>query len=183
MIRKLSLTLAIAVILIAVDPLAQLMAAEADTDRVESAVETAIPAGEEVDAGAEGSDAEKKCVLLRSIDRTDVIDDYNILFYMRGPDIYHVHMPYRCPGLRSADSFMYRTSLNVLCDLDVIRPLRNFGGGFTPGAACGMGRFVPITKEEIAILKNRDIKIEPARGEPEVEDLNVEAPEEVADQE
>ena len=70
-----------------------------------------------------------------------------------------------------ADSFMYSTSLNVLCDLDIIRPLRNFGRGLSPGAGCGMGRFTPITKEEIALLKNKDIEIEAERGEADIETL------------
>lgn len=124
-----------------------------------------------LDAGLPNTAFDKTCIRLQSIDRTDVIDDYNILFYMRGPDIYHVRLPYRCPGLRMADSFMYSTSLNVLCDLDIIRPLRNFGGGLRPGAGCGMGRFTPITKEEIALLKNKDIEIEAERGEADIETL------------
>ena len=49
-------------------------------------------------------------------------------FICAARDIYHVRLPNRCPGLRIADSFMYSTSLSVLCDLDIIRPLRNFGG-------------------------------------------------------
>jgi len=124
-----------------------------------------------LDAGLPNTAFDKTCIRLQSIDRTDVIDDYNILFYMRGPDIYHVRLPYRCPGLRIADSFMYSTSLNVLCDLDIIRPLRNFGGGLRPGAGCGMGRFTPIMKEEIALLKNKDIEIEAGRGEADIETL------------
>jgi hypothetical protein len=126
-----------------------------------------------IDTGFSDAVSEKTCVPLRSIDRTDVIDDYNILFYMRGPDIYHVRLPHRCPGLRIADSFMYSTSLTVLCDLDIIRPLRNIGGGFSPGVGCGMGRFIPITKEEVALLKNRDVAIEAGRADAEVESLVV----------
>jgi hypothetical protein len=138
----------------------------AENDGIETSTET------ELETDGSGSSGEKTCVLLRSIDRTDVIDDYNILFYMRGPDIFHVRLPHRCPGLRAADSFMYSTSLNVLCDLDIIRPLRNFGGGFTPGPACGMGRFTPITKEEVKFLKNKDVKVEAERAEPDIEALD-----------
>jgi len=132
---------------------------------------TEVVTDTELETGGLEASGEETCVLLRRIDRTDVIDDYNILFYMRGPDIYHVRLPNRCPGLRAADSFMYSTSLNVLCDLDVIRPLRNFGGGFTPGPACGMGRFTPITKEEVKLLKNKDVKVEAERAEPDIEGL------------
>jgi hypothetical protein len=135
------------------------------------AAESTESAGSGIDTSLPAAAADKNCVMLRNIDRTDVVDDYNILFYMRGPDIYHVRLPHRCPGLRMADSFMYSTSLNVLCDLDIIRPLRNFGGSFRPSGACGLGRFTPITKEEVALLKNKDVEVEPERAEADVETL------------
>jgi hypothetical protein len=165
MYRKCTLARIIALALIAGYPMAVSFAQEAaDPDERSSAA-----AENQSNAELDESIEEKTCVLLRSIDRTDVIDDYNILFYMRGPDIYHVRLPFRCPGLRAADSFMYSTSLNVLCDLDTIRPLRNFGGSFTPGAACGMGRFTLISKEEVALMKNKDVEVEAERGEADIE--------------
>ena len=57
----------------------------------------------------------ERCVDLRSIDRTDVVDDYNILFYMRNGDVYVNHLPRRCPGLRRERTFSYRTTLSRLC--------------------------------------------------------------------
>lgn len=104
----------------------------------------------------------ERCISLRRIDRTEVIDDHNVLFYMRGGTIYRNQLPHRCPGLRHEKTFMYRTSLSQLCDLDVITVLYNHGFGFTPGSSCGLGRFHPITKDEIKALKRapRDIKPE-----------------------
>lgn len=113
----------------------------------------------------------KSCVHLASIRNTDVIDDWNIIFYMRGPEIYRNRLPRRCPGLRAADRFSYRTSLNVLCNVDIIRPLRNIGGGFSPGAGCGLGMFEPITKEEIALLRDRPVEVDTEAVEPEIEPL------------
>lgn len=51
-------------------------------------------------AGAEdpNSDAEH-CVSLRRIDRTEVVDDRNILFHMRGGNVYLNNLPHKCPGL------------------------------------------------------------------------------------
>ncbi|MDH3512997.1 MAG: hypothetical protein OER85_19325, partial [Gammaproteobacteria bacterium] len=101
----------------------------------------------------------KRCIPLRSISTTKVVDDYNILFYMRGNDIYRNQLPHRCPGLRNERAFMYRTSLSQLCDLDIITVLNDYGFGFTPGPSCGLGRFYPITKEEAKALQKAPRKI------------------------
>ncbi len=99
-----------------------------------------------------------KCVQIRSIGTTDIIDDRTIVFHMRGRDVYLNRLPNRCPGLKIADAFGYETSLSVLCNVDIIRVLRNFGGRFHSGAGCGLGMFEPTTKEEIALLKERPVE-------------------------
>ncbi len=93
------------------------------------------------------------CVNLRRIDRTDVVDDRNILFYMKGGDVYVNRLPHSCPGLRWEKAFMYRTSLSQLCDVDIITTLDNMGFGFRPGMSCGLGMFHPISKETAKLLK------------------------------
>jgi hypothetical protein len=86
----------------------------------------------------------QQCVRLAAIDRTEVVDDSNILFYMKNGDIYLNQLPHRCPGLRSREAFMYRTSLTQLCNVDIITVLQNIGFGFSPGASCGLGMFRPM---------------------------------------
>jgi len=95
----------------------------------------------------------EQCVSLHRIDHTDVIDDQNIIFYMKGKDIYRNHLPYPCSGLRINDTFMYRTSLNQLCNVDIITVLDNMGFGFQPRNSCGLGLFYPVTKEDVSKLK------------------------------
>jgi hypothetical protein len=97
----------------------------------------------------------EQCVMLSRIDHTDVIDDQNILFYMNGGKIYRNHLPYPCSGLRFNDSFMYRTSLSQLCNVDIITVLDNIGFGFTPRNSCGLGLFYPVTKDDVAKLKEQ----------------------------
>jgi hypothetical protein len=97
----------------------------------------------------------EQCVSLSRIDHTDVIDDQNIIFYMHGNKIYRNHMPYPCSGLRLRDTFMYRTSLNQLCNVDIITVLDNMGFGFSPRNSCGLGMFYPVTKEDVAKLKEQ----------------------------
>ncbi len=111
----------------------------------------------------------KHCVSLLRIDRTDIIDDSNILFYMTDGTIYRNQLPHRCPGLRRADSFMYRTSLNQLCDLDIITVLNSLGFGFMRGPSCGLGSFQPVTEDEVAVLKAGEVTPEPERVTPETE--------------
>jgi hypothetical protein len=71
---------------------------------------------------------------------------------MRGGDIYRNELPNRCPTLDFEERFMYRVTLNRLCDLDVVTVLDDFGFGFVPGPTCGLGKFSPISEEEAKAL-------------------------------
>jgi len=95
----------------------------------------------------------ERCISLNGISSTDVVDDYNILFYMHGGKIYRNELRQRCIGLKNERAFMYRTSLSQLCDVDIVTVLYDHGFGFTPGASCSLGRFYPITKEDAKALK------------------------------
>jgi hypothetical protein len=98
----------------------------------------------------------EQCVSLARIDRTEVVDDQNILFYMNDGTIYRNHLPYRCPGLGVRESFMYRTSLNQLCNVDIITVLDDIGFGFSPGPSCGLGMFYPMSEEDVQMLKESE---------------------------
>ena len=106
--------------------------------------------GETEATGTETSS--QRCVAINRIDQLKVVDRENVLFYMRGKEIYLNHLSHPCPGLSRHKTLMYRTSLNQLCDVDVITVLEDIGGGFMPGASCGLGAFRPISSEEAAAL-------------------------------
>lgn len=133
---------------------------------------TAAVAEEHGDAGEDAATLEvpgtRECVSLARIDRTRIVNDQTILFYMLGPDVYVNYLPRRCNGLKRTDAFSYATSLSQLCHLDVIRGLRNLGGELMPTVACGLGKFVPITEEQIELLL-AEPELEPEAVEPEVE--------------
>ncbi len=93
-----------------------------------------------------------RCVDLLRVDRTDVVDDENIFFYMKDGTVYRNQLPYRCPGLAREDRFMYKPHANRLCDLDLITVLTDFGGGLNQGASCGLGRFHPVDPDEVEAL-------------------------------
>ena len=85
-------------------------------------------------AVAQGPGAEpEKCLNLNRIQKTEVIDDRNIIFYMRGGQIFRNQLSHRCSGLRKDNTIMYRPSLNRLCNLDFITVLRDFSFGFIQG--------------------------------------------------
>lgn len=98
-----------------------------------------------VPASAQDTAKPEHCISLTRIERTDVVDERTILFYMTGRAIYRNSLPLRCPGLVSEDRFMYRVTMNQLCDLDVITVLYDAGFGLVEGPSCGLGKFEPVT--------------------------------------
>ncbi len=104
----------------------------------------------------------ERCVNMRTVSRTEIIDDETILFYMRGGEIYRNYLPHRCPGLAREERFSYSTTVSRLCDIDTITVLYNHGVGLTSGPSCSLGKFHPISKDEAQALKEpRDIEPEP----------------------
>lgn len=98
-------------------------------------------------------DGTTRCISIRSIRSTDIIDDRNVLFYMRGNVVYHNILSRRCPGLAREDRFSYKPSSGRLCDIDSINVLYRDARGMRTGAACGLGRFIKITREDAKALK------------------------------
>jgi hypothetical protein len=99
-------------------------------------------------AQEEGGSAEtRNCVDLMRIDRTEVVDDNTVLFYMRNGTVFRNELQNACPTLGFEERFMYRTALTQLCDIDVITVLQDVGFGFMPTASCGLGKFQPIDEQ------------------------------------
>ena len=96
----------------------------------------------------ESDDGLKSCIRVNRIRNTKVVDDLNVLFYMRGKTIYHVRLPRRCPGLRREGRFTYRTTGGNLCHLDTITVLYSAATGLDPGPSCRLGYFTEVTEED-----------------------------------
>lgn len=95
------------------------------------------------------------CLSLMSIDDLDVIDNQNIAFRMKNHKYYLNHLPHTCPMLDNDRVIMYKTSLNRLCNLDIIDVLDHIGGGFQYYGSCGLGKFEPVSKEVIQQMKDK----------------------------
>lgn len=93
---------------------------------------------------AEAVGPAQTCLQITQYSSTRIRDDRTIDFIGSGDRVWRVTLPNRCPGLRSADSFTFATSLTQLCSTDIIYPLLRFGNDLQRGAGCGMGQFVPV---------------------------------------
>ena len=110
------------------------------------------------DAGAQ-SDTPLHCLNLVQLRQAKVLDRHHIVFETSGGKTYMNTLPRPCPGLDQDKPFLYRPTLNQLCDLDVITVLESFGGGFTTAASCGLGAFVPVPSHQV-----RDVLRKTPRG-------------------
>ena len=84
------------------------------------------------------------CVPLAQLRDSHVRDDRTIDFMRDRKRGWRNVLPQECPGLKSADTFSYETSLSQLCSVDIIHVLNQYGGSYQRGAACGLGKFQPI---------------------------------------
>jgi len=129
--------------------------AEIDTNAAEEAA--AAEAGE--GDAAEDELAEivfgepQACILAQRIRRTEILSDYAVLFHMSGNQIYLNRLARRCSGLRIAGAFGYEVRTSQLCNVDVIRVVDSFGGGLRSGITCGLGPFLPVTEEQVPLLR------------------------------
>lgn len=98
-------------------------------------------------------DGAVRCIDVRSIRRTYVVDDRSVLFYMGRRRVFYNILPSRCAGLASEDRFTYTTTTTRLCDVDVISVLYNDIGGLRGGPACRLGLFHEITREDAKALR------------------------------
>ncbi|WBO21115.1 hypothetical protein [Sphingomonas abietis] len=83
------------------------------------------------------------CISAHSIRETRVRDDRTIDFYMAGGKVYRNRLPNSCPELGFEERFGYETSIDQLCNVDIIHVLHD--GPSAGGAACGLSPFQPIS--------------------------------------
>ncbi len=83
------------------------------------------------------------CIQPHSIRETRVRDDSTIDFYMAGGRVYRNRLPQSCPELGFEERFGYETSIDQLCNVDIIHVLHSSAP--MQGASCGLGSFQPIS--------------------------------------
>ncbi len=101
-----------------------------------------------------GSEKVQRCLQLSRLDRTEVLNDHQILFQTQGHKSYVNTLPYPCPGMRRDSTLMFRTSIDLVCDVDVVTIVDQLGWGLQPRASCGLGKFDPVDEDEVKQLRN-----------------------------
>lgn len=84
------------------------------------------------------------CIPRSQFRETRIRDDSTIDFMRTSTTGWRNTLSNRCPGLRSANAFTFRSTGSQVCSVDVIHVLQNTGGRPSRGAGCGLGQFVPI---------------------------------------
>lgn len=103
-------------------------------------------------ATAKDGSGDRNCLRLPEIKDSTVIDDRTILFETRNRTYYENDLPHPCPDLKRNERFMYRVSLDQLCNLDIITVLEDWGFGYRAGASCGLGDFTAISSQQADAL-------------------------------
>lgn len=110
----------------------------------------------------------QSCVVMNRVRRTEVLDDRTVLFHLRDDRILRNHLPNECPNLEREDRFSYQARGGRLCDTDTITVLPRGVGAF--GATCRLGRFYPMSQEDLEELMEGPSRIEAVPVEPPDED-------------
>lgn len=111
------------------------------------------------------------CIITSRIDQTEAIDDQNIIFRMRGKQVYRNTLPRTCPGLLRENRIAWETSTARLCNIDQITVLESYGVGFRPGFTCRLGEFVPLSPAEV---EDMDLRKKGEAGQNAIETSQVE---------
>jgi hypothetical protein len=98
--------------------------------------------------------AAKSCVYLPDIDHTKIVNERNILFYLRNNTILQNSFREPCWGLHEKTRFTYgSTALKRLCSGDMITLLADLSfGGVASANTCKLGMFLPIDDDEVGDL-------------------------------
>ncbi|UTW54996.1 hypothetical protein [Kordiimonas sp. SCSIO 12610] len=86
----------------------------------------------------------KRCVNLRRLRESKVIDDKTIFFRGIGKTGYLNRLNGNCIGLAREERFSYSTTINQLCRGEILTVLDNFG---RPWGSCGLGEFEELSKK------------------------------------
>ena len=100
----------------------------------------------------EASDEPVRCVSMNSIRSTRVVDDTRVLFFQARDKVFLNRLDRECLGLARYGTFEYRVQSGArharLCDTDSISVIETSGRGLN----CGLGRFEPLTQDQVENL-------------------------------
>ena len=98
----------------------------------------------------EKTDKVEQCIGLQRIDQTYILDKKNILFKLYDGKRYLNTLPIECAGLNPYRAISYKTSLNKLCNVDIITVFEPAQPKPNSYGSCGLGKFTLLKKKEDA---------------------------------
>ena len=119
----------------------------------------------------------QRCINLRRLRSTDVINDRTIIFRLRGGEIYLNIVPRTCPGLGRERRISYSSNVNAICEIDHVAVLHAGAGNMFEGARCRLGVFHRISDDDAKAIKEGGLG-----PPPEAEPLPMPDPGEVNDE-
>jgi hypothetical protein len=88
------------------------------------------------------------CLTTYQIDRTKIVDDSTIIFYMNNGKAWQNTLKHKCSGLKNANGFSYTSQADTICsNLQIIKLVDS-------GTRCGLGEFTPFTPPVSGPLSN-----------------------------
>ena len=122
--------------------------------------------------------AAKSCVFLPDLDHTKIVNERNILFYLRNGTILQNSLHDTCYGLHEKTRFTYgSSSMKRLCTGDMITLIADLSfGGVASANTCKLGLFLPVNDDEVADLLATVNKGKGGQKKPAIKSQPVELP-------
>lgn len=112
---------------------------------------------EEILASAPQPDGDARpvsCLRSSAYTEVEVINPKLLLFHGRGDRMWLNRMRQACVGLRFDDALAFEMRDSRVCDLDTVRGIDTIGGYWSAtGARCSLGKFDPVSREQVELLK------------------------------
>lgn len=93
------------------------------------------------------TDKVESCLNLQEIDQTYILDKKHILFKLYNGKRYMNELPIECPGLTPYRAIAYKTSINKLCNVDIITVFEAAQPKPNSYGSCGLGKFTLLQKK------------------------------------
>jgi len=93
----------------------------------------------------------KNCLRLSMVRDSDPLDDFAILFEVRGGAMYLNELDGRCTGLEHEKRFSYTTPQAQICEGDIITVTDTFG---TFRGSCSLGEFQQLSEISAEVASN-----------------------------
>ncbi len=95
----------------------------------------------------------ERCIPVRSIRNSEVLDDRHVVFELPSKTYYLVQFRHTCHQLRRGTTIAYEPRGSQLCRLDDIHAINSFSIG-SVGPPCSIPGFYEVTAEQVALLRD-----------------------------